>query len=44
VLYGPAAGTTPGLPGPAVSLGVTLAMGLAAFAAGLAATRGGRVD
>ena len=42
VLYGPAA--APGLPGPAVSLGVTLAMGLAAFAAGLLATRGGRVD
>jgi ABC-2 type transport system permease protein len=42
VLYGPVA--APGLPGPAVSLGVTLAMGLAAFAAGLLATRGGRVD
>ena len=42
VLYGPAA--APGLPGPAVSLAVTLAMGLAAFAAGLLATRGGRVD
>jgi len=42
VLYGPA--TAPGLPGPAVSLAVTLAMGLAAFAAGLLATRGGRVD
>jgi ABC-2 type transport system permease protein len=43
VLYGPAV-LGPGLPGPAVSLGVTLAMGLAAFAAGLLATRGGRVD
>jgi ABC-2 type transport system permease protein len=42
VLYGPAA--APGLPGPAVSLAVTFAMGLAAFAAGLLATRGGRVD
>jgi ABC-2 type transport system permease protein len=42
VLYGP--GAAPGLPGPAVSLAVTLAMGLAAFAAGLLATRGGRVD
>jgi ABC-2 type transport system permease protein len=44
VLYGPAAGLGSGLPGPAVSLAVTLAMGLAAFAAGLLATRGGRVD
>ncbi len=43
VLYGPS-GLVPGLPGPAVSLGVTLAMGLAAFAACLLATRGGRVD
>jgi ABC-2 type transport system permease protein len=43
VLYGPS-GLVAGLPGPAVSLGVTLAMGLAAFAAGLLATRGGRVD
>jgi daunorubicin resistance ABC transporter membrane protein len=43
-LYGPVAGLGRGLPGPAVSLGVTLAMGLAAFAAGLLATRGGRVD
>jgi ABC-2 type transport system permease protein len=42
VLYGP--GAAPGLPGPAVSLAVTLALGLAAFAAGLLATRGGRVD
>jgi daunorubicin resistance ABC transporter membrane protein len=42
VLYGPAA--APGLPGPAVSLAVTFALGLAAFAAGLLATRGGRVD
>lgn len=42
-LFGPA-GAAPGLPGPAVSLGVTFAMGLAAFAAGLLATRGGRVD
>jgi ABC-2 type transport system permease protein len=44
VLYGPVAGLGNGLPGPAVSLAVTLAMGLAAFAAGLLATRGGRVD
>jgi daunorubicin resistance ABC transporter membrane protein len=44
VLYGPVAGLGSGLPGPAVSLAVTLAMGLAAFAAGLLATRGGRVD
>jgi ABC-2 type transport system permease protein len=44
VLYGPVAGRVAGLPGPAVSLGVTLAMGLVAFAAGLLATRGGRVD
>jgi daunorubicin resistance ABC transporter membrane protein len=42
VLYGP--GAAPSLPGPAVSLAVTLAMGIAAFAAGLLATRGGRVD
>jgi ABC-2 type transport system permease protein len=42
-LYGPS-GLVPGLPGPAVSLGITLAMGLAAFAAGLLATRGGRID
>jgi ABC-2 type transport system permease protein len=44
VLYGPSAGLGSGLPGPAVSIGVTLAMGLIAFAAGLLATRGGRVD
>jgi hypothetical protein len=33
-----------GLPGPAVSLGVTVALGIAAFAACLWATRGGRVE
>jgi len=42
-LHGTAA-ALPGLPGPAASLAVTLALGLGAFAAGLLATRGGRVD
>jgi ABC-2 type transport system permease protein len=41
--YG-AASLGPGMPGPAASLAVTAAMGLAAFAAGLLATRGGRID
>jgi len=43
-LSGPAASPGSGLPGPAVSLGVTVAMGIAAFAACLWATRGGRVE
>jgi ABC-2 type transport system permease protein len=41
---GPSALEGSGLPGPAVSLGVTLLMGIAAFAACLWATRGGRVE
>jgi ABC-2 type transport system permease protein len=44
-LYGPeAASVGAGLPGPALAISVTVAMGLAAFAADLAVTRGGRVD
>ncbi|HEX9941092.1 MAG TPA: ABC transporter permease [Thermoanaerobaculia bacterium] len=43
-LYGTAASLGSGLPGPGLSLGLTLALGLAAFAAGLLATRGGRVE
>lgn len=43
-LYGPAASLGRGLPGPAVSLAVTLGAGLLAFVACLAVTRGGRVE
>jgi ABC-2 type transport system permease protein len=43
-LYGTAASLGPGLPGPAASVAVTLLLGLAAFAGGLLATRGARVD
>lgn len=42
--YGPAASLGRGLPGPAVSLAVTLGAGLLAFAACLVVTRGGRVE
>ena len=40
--YGAALGE--GMPGAALSLAVTLAVGLAAFALGLLATRGARVE
>ncbi len=43
-LYGQGAALGSGLPGPALSLAVTLVLGAAAFAAGLLATRGGRVE
>ncbi|MEA2601513.1 MAG: type transport system permease protein [Acidobacteriota bacterium] len=44
VLYGPSASLGSGLPGPAVSMVVTVALGLVCLAAGLVATRGARVD
>jgi ABC-2 type transport system permease protein len=43
-LYGPAASLGRGTPGPALSVAVTLAVGLAAFVACLLVTRGGRVE
>lgn len=42
--YGTPASLGSGMPGPGVSLAVSLAMGLAALAAGFLATRGGRVE
>ena len=44
VLQGPAATAGSGLPGPAVSVTLTAALGLASLAGGLLATLGGRVD
>ncbi|HEV2853065.1 MAG TPA: ABC transporter permease [Thermoanaerobaculia bacterium] len=44
VLYGRAGSLGSGLPGPGISVLVTLAMGLATLAAGFLATRGGRVE
>jgi ABC-2 type transport system permease protein len=44
MLYGPAASLGSALPGPGVSLAVTLALGIAGFAADLLVTRGGRVE
>jgi daunorubicin resistance ABC transporter membrane protein len=43
-LYGTAAALGSGVPGPGLSLGLTVALTLAAFAACLLATRGGRVE
>jgi ABC-2 type transport system permease protein len=44
VLYGPSASLGSALPGPAVSLGMSFALGAAGFAACLLVTRGGRVE
>lgn len=44
VLYGSSASLGSGLPGPALALGMTFALGVAGFAAGLLVTRGGRVE
>ena len=44
VLYGPGATVGSSLPGMAVSLAITVVLGLVCVAAGLGATRGGRVD
>ncbi len=44
VLYGPAATVGSSLPGIAVSLAITVGLGLVCVAACLLATRGGRVD
>jgi hypothetical protein len=41
VLYGPAASLGEGLPGPAVSIAATLAVGVLAFAADLLVVRSG---
>lgn len=44
VLYGSSASLGSASPGPALSLGMTVALGVAGFAAGLLVTRGGRVE